>query len=37
MDRVGYLKWRETLKKMHVDLTAEILGQVGSDLNFIKR
>lgn len=37
MDRVGYLKWRETLKKMHVDLTAEILRQVGYDSDFIKR
>jgi len=25
MDRVGYLKWRETLKKMHADMTADIL------------
>ncbi|GAA3612252.1 DUF4202 domain-containing protein [Flavivirga amylovorans] len=37
MDRVGYLKWRETLKKMHAELTAEILNQVGYDTEFIDR
>ncbi|UKM64434.1 DUF4202 domain-containing protein [Flavobacteriaceae bacterium GSB9] len=37
MDRVGYLKWRETLKKMHAELTAEILNQVGYDDQFIER
>lgn len=37
MDRVGYLKWRETLKKMHADITAEILEQVGYDSEFIER
>ncbi|ULC60402.1 DUF4202 domain-containing protein [Flaviramulus sp. BrNp1-15] len=37
MDRVGYLKWRETLKKMHADLTSEILNQVGYDSEFIER
>ena len=37
MDRVGYLKWRETLKKMHADLTGEILLQVGYDVQFITR
>lgn len=37
MDRVGYLKWRETLKKMHGDLTADILKQVGYDDQFIDR
>lgn len=37
MDRVGYLKWRETLKKMHADLTAEILIQVGFDQQFTDR
>lgn len=37
MDRVGYLKWRETLKKMHGDLTAEILKQVGFDDQFTNR
>lgn len=37
MDRVGYLKWRETLKRMHADMTAEILKEVGYDSNFIER
>ena len=37
MDRVGYLKWRETLKKMHAELTAEILNQVGYDKEFVDR
>jgi hypothetical protein len=37
MDRIGYLKWRETLKKMHADLTSEILKQVGYDGQFDDR
>ncbi len=37
MDRVGYLKWRETLKKMHAELTSEILEQVSYDQHFIDR
>lgn len=37
MDRVGYLKWRETLKKMHADLTEDILKQVGYDNEYIDR
>jgi len=37
MDRVGYIKWRETLKKMHADMTAEILKTVGYDPEFIER
>ncbi|WP_136481334.1 DUF4202 domain-containing protein [Cognatitamlana onchidii] len=37
MDRVGYLKWRETLKRMHGDLTADILKKVGFDDQFIDR
>ncbi|PQV45057.1 uncharacterized protein DUF4202 [Jejuia pallidilutea] len=37
MDRVGYLKWRETLKKMHADLTTEILKQVDYDAEYIDR
>ena len=37
MDRVGYLKWRETLKKMHSELTVDILKQVGYDEQFINR
>lgn len=37
MDRVGYLKWRETLKKMHAKLTSDILNKVGYDAAFIDR
>ena len=37
MDRVGYLIWRETLKKMHAEITAEILKDVGYDDEFIER
>ncbi|WP_242085027.1 DUF4202 domain-containing protein [Aestuariivivens sediminis] len=37
MDRIGYLKWRETLKKMHGNLTAEILKKVGYDDSFVDR
>lgn len=37
MDRVGYLKWRETLKKMHATTTGEILQQVGFDNEFVDR
>lgn len=37
MDRVGYLKWRESLKKMHAALTSDILREVGYDEVFIKR
>ncbi|MBD0832730.1 DUF4202 domain-containing protein [Aestuariibaculum sediminum] len=37
MDRVGYLKWRETLKKMHAEITSEILEDVGYESEFIDR
>jgi len=37
MDRVGYLKWRETLKRMHAKLTVEILDKVGYDSQFKNR
>ncbi|TWO32697.1 DUF4202 domain-containing protein [Seonamhaeicola sediminis] len=37
MDRVGYLKWRETLKKMHAEITANILKQVGYDNQYVDR
>ncbi|WP_299669748.1 DUF4202 domain-containing protein [uncultured Polaribacter sp.] len=37
MDRVGYLKWRETLKKMHAEITGEILQEVGFDAQFVER
>lgn len=31
MNRVGYLKWRQDLKKFHAKVAAEILEQVGYD------
>lgn len=37
MDRVGYLKWRETLKKMHAKTTVDILQKVGFNEQFINR
>ena len=37
MDRVGYLKWREELKKFHATTTASILEKVGYDAAFIAR
>jgi hypothetical protein len=37
MDRVGYLKWREDLKKFHAKLTAEILAKAGYSQEFINR
>lgn len=37
MDRVGYLKWRETLKKMHAEITSDILKEVGYEDDFIER
>ena len=37
MDRVGYLKWREDLKKFHAKTTATILEKVGYDAAFIAR
>ncbi len=37
LGRVGYLKWRETLKKMHANSTIEILEQVGFDEQCIER
>ena len=37
MDRVGYLKWREDLKKFHAKLTAEILDRAGFPQEFIDR
>ena len=37
MDRVGYLKWREDLKKFHANLTAEILEKAGYSKEFIDR
>lgn len=37
MDRVGYLKWREDLKKFHAKTTAAILEKAGYDNAFIAR
>lgn len=37
MDRVGYLKWREDLKKFHAKTTAEILEKAGYSYEFIDR
>jgi hypothetical protein len=37
MDRVGYLRWREELKKFHASTTAEILKKAGYDSDFIGR
>jgi hypothetical protein len=37
MDKVGYIKWRNKLKKMHAVLTSEILKDVGYDSEFINR
>jgi hypothetical protein len=37
MDRLGYLKWRENLKKFHAKTTSEILKKAGYDDIFIAR
>ena len=37
MDRVGYLKWREDLKKFHAQTTAKILEKAGYPPSFIDR
>jgi hypothetical protein len=37
MDRVGYLKWREDLKKFHAKTTADILVKSGYSIGFIDR
>jgi hypothetical protein len=37
MDRVGYLKWREDLKKFHAKTTAAILEKADYDEEFIAR
>ncbi|MFV8373374.1 DUF4202 domain-containing protein [Flavobacterium sp. LB2P74] len=37
MDRVGYLKWREDLKKFHAETTAAILAKAGYSEEFIAR
>lgn len=37
MDRIGYLKWREELKKFHATTTGHILQKSGYDDTFIER
>ncbi|HEY4627782.1 MAG TPA: DUF4202 domain-containing protein [Flavobacterium sp.] len=37
MDRVGYLRWREDLKKFHAQTTAAILEKAGYPEDFIAR
>ena len=37
MDRVGYLKWREELKKFHAEKASQILIKVGYDEEVIER
>ncbi|WP_108868490.1 DUF4202 domain-containing protein [Aquimarina aquimarini] len=37
MDRIGYLKWREELKKFHASKASEILTQIGYDTETIDR
>ncbi|GAA4272605.1 DUF4202 domain-containing protein [Aquimarina gracilis] len=37
MDRVGYLKWREELKKFHASKASTILQEVGYDDDIIER
>ena len=37
MDRIGYFKWRNDLKKMHANITSDILEEVGYNQEFIDR
>ena len=37
MNRIGYLKWREELKKMHANITTAILKTVGYEYEFTNR
>ncbi len=37
MDRIGYLKWREELKKFHATKASEILEKIGYDSETIDR
>ena len=37
MDKVGYIKWRNKLKKMHADMASDILKDAGYDSEFINR
>ena len=37
MDRIGYLKWRQELKKFHVQKASEILKEVGYEADIIEK
>ena len=37
MDKIGYFQWRNDLKKLHSELTSEILNNVGYSEEFINR
>lgn len=37
MDKIGYYNWRNDLKKMHSEITAELLGEVGYATELIDR
>jgi hypothetical protein len=37
MDRIGYLKWRQDLKKFHADKASGILEKIGYDTQLIER
>ena len=37
MDRVGYFKWRNDLKKLHSEITSDLLKNVGYNSEFIDR
>ncbi|WP_394747646.1 DUF4202 domain-containing protein [Spongiimicrobium salis] len=37
MDRTGYLKWRQELKNFHADKAADILEEVGYDVEIIEK
>ncbi|SEC23410.1 protein of unknown function [Tenacibaculum sp. MAR_2009_124] len=37
MDRIGYFKWRNDLKKMHSEIASEILHDAGYETDFIER
>ena len=37
MDKIGYIKWRNKLKKMHADMASDILKDAGYDSEFINR
>ena len=37
MDRPGYLKWRQELKKFHADKASEVLAEIGYEQEMIDR